>query len=111
CEERFAVGKAADRLPLPFPLPDDGTEVRAPIAGVVAALRAAAHDVCLLLPVDCPRVSARLLGEIADACTDDVDVAVPQPGPLPGAYRRRALDTLDRRLHAGRLTLRDSLDP
>ena len=44
CDERIAVGKAADGLELPFPLLDDGTDVRAPIAGVVAGLRAAAND-------------------------------------------------------------------
>ena len=39
CDERLAVGKAADRLPLPFAVVDDGTDVRAPIAGVIAGLR------------------------------------------------------------------------
>ena len=36
CDERIAVGKRADGLELPFELLDDGTDVRAPIAGVVA---------------------------------------------------------------------------
>ena len=27
CDERLAVGKAADELALPFPLLDDGTEI------------------------------------------------------------------------------------
>jgi molybdopterin-guanine dinucleotide biosynthesis protein A len=38
CDERVAVGKAADDLRLPFELLDDGTRVRAPIAGLVAGL-------------------------------------------------------------------------
>jgi molybdopterin-guanine dinucleotide biosynthesis protein A len=42
-DERLAVGKAADRLDLPFPVVDDGTEIRAPLAGIVAGLRAARH--------------------------------------------------------------------
>ena len=66
CEERLAVGKAADELPLPFPLLDDGTDLRHPAAGIVAALRAAAHEVCVVLPVDCPGMTAaglRLLAE------------------------------------------------
>ena len=109
CDERFAVGKAADGLPLPFPLLDDGTQVRAPIAGVVAALLAAAHDVCVVLPVDCPRASAALLEKLADACSEDVDAAVPQTGPLPGAYRLPALLALERRLRIGELALRDAL--
>ena len=56
-DERIAVGKAADALPLPFPLADDGVAVRAPLAGVVAGLRAAGTEVCLL-PVDCPAITA-----------------------------------------------------
>ena len=59
CDERIAVGKRADGLELPFPVLDDGIETRAPIAGVVAGLRAAANDLCVVLPVD---VAADLAG-------------------------------------------------
>ena len=52
CDERLAVGKSADGLELPFELVDDGMDVRAPIAGVVAGLRSARHDVWVFLPVD-----------------------------------------------------------
>lgn len=106
CAERITVGKLADRLPLPFPLADDGTDVRAPIAGVVAGLRAARHDVCVVVPVDCPFLGAASLLALADACRD---AAVPQTGPLPGAYRRSALPVLERALASGRLSLRDAL--
>ena len=41
CDERLAVGKPAEGAGLPFPLLDDGTDVRAPLAGLVAGLRAA----------------------------------------------------------------------
>jgi molybdenum cofactor guanylyltransferase len=107
CGERIAVGKSADALELPFQLVDDGSEVRAPIAGVVAALQAASNDLCVVLPVDCPLVSARLLGDLADSCTDDA--AVPQTGPLPGAYGRSALPVLERALASGRLSIRGAL--
>jgi molybdenum cofactor guanylyltransferase len=107
CNERLAVGKADDRLDLPFPVVDDGTDVRAPIAGVVAGLRAAANDVCVFVPVDMPRLRREDLASLADAC---LDAAVPQTGPLPGAYRRSALLVLDRRLAAGELALRGALD-
>jgi molybdopterin-guanine dinucleotide biosynthesis protein A len=107
CDERLAVGKAADLLDLPFPLVDDGTGVRAPIAGVVAGLRAAANDVCIFLPVDVPRIRREDLISLAGAC---LDAAVPQTGPLPGAYRRSALPVLERRLAAGELALRGALD-
>jgi molybdopterin-guanine dinucleotide biosynthesis protein A len=106
CDERLAVGKAADRLDLPFPLVDDGTDVRAPIAGVVAGLRAAENELCVVLPVDTPRITAEALSALADACKD---AAVPQTGPLPGAFRRTALPTLEQALSAGRLSLREAL--
>jgi len=109
CEERIAVGKAKDALALPFSLVDDGTDVRAPIAGVVAALRAARHDICIVLPVDCPLVTAALLGALADSLADGFDAAVPQTGPLPGAYRKAALPVLERRLADGDLTLREAV--
>jgi molybdenum cofactor guanylyltransferase len=102
CDERIAVGKKADGLDLPFELVDDGTDVRAPIAGVVAGLRAAAHDVCVLLPVDVPLVSAAALRLLAADAP-----ARPQTGPLPGAYRRSALPQLERKLEAGDYSLRD----
>jgi molybdenum cofactor guanylyltransferase len=106
CDERLAFGKAADELPLPFPLHDDGLAVRAPIAGVVAAVRAAANDVCVIVPVDCPLLTAAALRELGGACAD---AAVPPTGPLPGAYARRALPVLERRLEAGELSLRGAL--
>lgn len=108
CDERLAVGKLADGLMLPFPVLDDGGDVRAPIAGVAAGLDAAGTELCLFLPVDCPLVTPGLLRSLAAAC-QGVDVAVPQTGPLPGAYRRRALPVLQRRLAAERLSLRDAL--
>jgi molybdopterin-guanine dinucleotide biosynthesis protein A len=107
CDERIAVGKAADGLELPFPLTDDDTATRAPIAGLVAGLRAAAHELCVVLPVDTPRIEPDTLAALAAACED---VAVPQTGPLPGAYRRSALPVLERRLASGELALHEALD-
>lgn len=107
CDERIAVGKRGDGLELPFEVLDDGSDVRAPIAGVVAGLRAAANDVCLFLPVDTPRVGRDALDALVEGCAD---AAVPQTGPLPGAYRRTALPVLERRLDAGDLALRGALD-
>lgn len=102
CDERLAVGKAAE-LDLPFPLVDDGSDVRAPIAGVVAGLRAASHDVSVVLPVDCLRVTQELLRELGNACRD---AAVTQAGPLPGAWAKSALPLLERRLASGDLSLK-----
>jgi molybdenum cofactor guanylyltransferase len=102
CDERLAVGKTADAVALPFPLLDDGTHVRAPIAGVVAGLRAARNDVCVFLPVDCPLMSAEALRLLAAAAP-----AHPQTGPLPGAYIRAQLRDLERKLECGDYSLRD----
>jgi molybdenum cofactor guanylyltransferase len=109
CAERLAVGKQSDGLPLPFELLDDGSDVRAPIAGLAAALGFASHDLSVVLPVDCPLVTVELLGSLADACTNGLDAAVPQTGPLPGAYRRSATPALEAAVAAGRLALRDVL--
>jgi molybdopterin-guanine dinucleotide biosynthesis protein A len=95
CDERIAVGKRDDGLELPFYVLDDGTDVRAPIAGVVAGLRAAKHDLSVVIPVDVPLLTAAALHELAAACRD---VAMPPSGPLPGAYRRTALLELERAL-------------
>jgi molybdenum cofactor guanylyltransferase len=106
CDERLAFGKATDGLELPFPLLDDGTDIRAPLAGVVAGLRAARHDVCVFLPVDLPNATAELVRVLGEACRQ---AAVPQTGPLPGAYSRDALAVLEPRLARGELALRDAV--
>jgi molybdopterin-guanine dinucleotide biosynthesis protein A len=103
---RIAVGKAADQLGLPFELLDDGIDVRAPIAGVVAGLRAAQTEIAAFLPVDCPLVTPDALRELAEAC---LDAAVPVGGPLPGAYAQSALPVLESRLAAGELALNEAL--
>jgi molybdopterin-guanine dinucleotide biosynthesis protein A len=106
CDERLAFGKARDELPLPFPVHDDGTSVRAPLAGVVAGLRVARNEVCVFLPVDVPFVTAELVRKLGEACRD---ASVPTSGPLPGAYSRNALPVLERRLSSGELALRDAI--
>ena len=77
------------------------------MAGLVAGVRAATTDVSVVVPVDMPLLTPALLLELADACADS---AVPQTGPLPGAYSKRALPVLERRLAEGRFALREALD-
>lgn len=100
CDDRIAVGKGDEELP--FPVLADGVEERAAIHGLAAGLRAAGTDVCVVLPVDCPRITADALRLLADACRD---AAVPQTGPLPGAYRKTALPALT----SGELSIRRAL--
>lgn len=107
CGERLAVGKEEDGLLLPFSVLDDGSSTRAALAGLVAGLRAAPTEVSVVLPVDTPQVTPELLLQLAYACAD---AAVPQTGPLPGAYAKRSLPVFERRLADGRLALHEALD-
>ena len=100
CDEAIAVGQEPDELPLPFPVLDDGTSERAPIYGVIAGLVAATHDVIVVLPVDCPLMSVAAIRALGEA------VAVPQTGPLPGAYSKSMLPELEARVARGALSLR-----
>ena len=100
CDEVIAIGKASDALPLPFPVLDDGASERAPIYGVIAGLAAATHDVVVVLPVDCPLMSVAAIRVLGEA------VAVPQTGPLPGAYSKSMLPELEARVARGALSLR-----
>ncbi len=87
CDERICVG--------PGGLDDPGT---GPVAAIAAGLRAASHELAVVIPVDMPRLNAAALHELAAACRD---AAVAQNGPLPCAVARRALpafETDERRL-------------
>lgn len=95
---RLAVGKG--ELELPFDAVVEPAEPRAPIAGVVAGLRAAATETAVFLPVDCPLVTPALLRELGERR------AVTQTGPLPGAYSKADLPELERRLASGDWSLR-----
>lgn len=108
CERVIVVGKAKDGLPLPFPVLDDGSETRAAIVGVAAALRLAGDGLVVVLPTDMPLVTPGLLRSLAEAAAG-ADAAVPQTGPLPGAYRPTALPVLERRIAAGELALHRAL--
>ena len=91
---------------MPFPLVDDGTEVRAALAGIVAGLRAATHDVTVVLPVDVPYMTAAALHRLADACRD---AAVPQDGAAALRLSEDALPALERGLAEGQIEVRDLL--
>jgi molybdenum cofactor guanylyltransferase len=106
CDVCIAVGKHEDGLALPFPIVDDGSPVRAPLAGVVAGLHATTTDVAVVLPVDVPLIGPVELRALADACAD---AAVSSTGPLPCAVRRTTLPALAARLADGRLALKDAL--
>ena len=81
CDERIRVGQGG--------LADPGT---GPVAAIAAGLRAASHEIAVVIPVDMPRLTAAALHEIAAACRD---AAVAQHGPLPCAVARRALPAFE----------------
>jgi molybdopterin-guanine dinucleotide biosynthesis protein A/SAM-dependent methyltransferase len=103
-ERVIVVGKAKDGLELPFPVLDDGSETRAAIVGVAAALRLSDAERVVVLPTDMPFVTTDLLLALAEA-SEGVEAAVPHTGPLPGAYGRSALSVLERRIASGDLAL------
>src|SRR5207247_4381179 len=74
--------------------------------GSVAGLRTATHERSVVLPVDVPLIRPEQLRELADKC---LDAAVPQTGPLPGAYLKSALPVLEAHLADGALAIRDAL--
>ncbi len=87
CDERIAVGGGG--------LTDPGT---GPVAAIAAGLRAASHEVAVVIPVDMPLLTGEALRLLAAACRD---AAVAQAGPLPCAVARRTLpafETGERRL-------------
>lgn len=102
CDERLAVGGGG--------LADPGT---GPVAAIAAGLRAATHELAVVIPVDMPLLSPDGLQRLAAACRD---AATAQLGPLPCAVARRALpafETDERRLRtvlAGLDTARIELD-
>ena len=99
CDEVLVVGKQSDVLPLD--VLDDGTASRAPVHGVIAGLRAARHDVAVVLPVDVPLITPGALRALGDAAAVPSSVI-----PLPGAYPRALLPVLEARVAAGELSLR-----
>ena len=98
CDERIAVGK--ERLGLPFEVLLEPAEPQAPLVGLVEALRASPTDVVVAVPVDCPLLTPATVRGLGDR------LAVPQTGPLPGAYSKADLPELERRLAAGDYSLR-----
>jgi len=101
CDERVAVGQLEG---LPFQTHDDPGA--GPVAAIAAGLRAATHELAVVVPVDMPLLTPEALRVLARACRD---ASVAQGGPLPCGVARRTLpafETGERRLR----TVLDGLD-
>ena len=95
CDERLAVGRGG--------LADPGT---GPVAAIAAGLRAATHELAVVIPIDMPLLTPDALRLLVEACRD---AATAQHGPLPCAVARHTLpafETGERRLR----TVLDGLD-
>lgn len=103
CEERIVVGGDG--------LADPGS---GPVAAIAVGLRAATHEIAVVVPVDMPLLTPSAVRLLAEACRD---AATAQQGPLPCAVARRTLpafETGERRLRTvldGLDTARVTLDP
>jgi molybdenum cofactor guanylyltransferase len=84
-------------------VPDDTAGI-GPIAGVLAVLRASPHQLCAIVAVDMPEISAELLRQLA-ALRDGEDavVAVSPRGlePLHAVYARSAMKAVEDALREG----------
>jgi molybdopterin-guanine dinucleotide biosynthesis protein A len=86
-----------------------------PLGGLHAALTAARGDVAIVVACDMPYVSAPFLAYLAALAGEPrgFTAVVPQTErgyhPLCAAYTRAALEPIERRLAAGRLTMTDLL--
>jgi len=80
-----------------------------PIGGLLAGLKAAKNDACLVVACDIPEVSAPLLRSLARAARDaEIAVAVDPAGhyePLFGVYRRSIIPAIESLLKAGERSL------
>ena len=86
CDEVLVVGKAGELDGrLPFAVLDDGAAGRAPVHGLVAGLRAAAHDTVVALPVDVPLMTPEALRALGEARGRAVHA-----GPAPRGVPARA---------------------
>jgi molybdopterin-guanine dinucleotide biosynthesis protein A len=66
----------------------------------MAAVEAAQHEICIVLPVDCLLMTPEVVCALVDS------VAVPDSGPLSGAYSKAMLPRLERRVSRGEPSLR-----
>ena len=106
-DQRWAPRAAGFTAVVRDPEPDRG-----PLAGIVAALEAAAHDRVAVLAIDLPRLPACWIAELAAAATENRGV-VGRRGrtfePLAAVYPRRMLPLAHAALARGDLALQPLL--
>jgi molybdopterin-guanine dinucleotide biosynthesis protein A/rhodanese-related sulfurtransferase len=89
---------------------DDDQPGNGPLGGIATALRAAAHDVVVVLACDLPDVHPDGIRAVVDALTPIADVALPHGEPLHAAWRRATLPEVLAAIVRGDLAVRAVLD-
>lgn len=89
---------------------EDDEPGNGPLGGIATALRAASHEVIVVLACDLPDVHPEGIRLVVAALTDGVDVALPRGEPLHAAWRRSALPEVRAAIVRGDLAVRAVLD-
>ena len=89
---------------------EDDDPGHGPLGGIATALRAATHDVVVVLACDLPDVHPDGIRAVLDALTDDADAALPPGEPLHAAWRRSARPAVLAAIGRGDLAVRAALD-
>lgn len=116
CGRASFVGKEPGPLGgTDVPFVSDGTDERAALHGLVAALEAAGGETVLVLAADVPRVPEPLLAALLDlASRSGATAVVPtvdgHPQPLCAAWTARALPALRAAVASGDFSLRRAVD-
>ncbi len=86
--------------------PDEGGDPRGPLSGIVGALAAARHELCIVVALDMPFLNAELLCSLARRAGETTDVVLPliegdRPESMHAVYRRTCLAPARAALAAG----------
>ncbi len=100
---------------LPARIARDAVVDAGPVAGLAAGLRAAEHELCVVVACDLPFLQPRLLRYLVDlAASDGADATVPRSGgrpqPLHAVYRRSCLPAVEDALDRSALQMSALLD-
>jgi molybdopterin-guanine dinucleotide biosynthesis protein A len=92
---------------------DDPPGTAGPLAGVVAGMRAAANDTCLVVACDMPFADPGLLRQLLDSlegCLAVVPIFEGKPQPLQAAYSRECLTVAEYLLRLGDSSVRSLVE-
>lgn len=116
CLERVrVVVRPGEKPPLNIPAIEDSHEVRAPIVGVAAALRACQSEAVLITACDLPDIDPRLLGLLLAAMptSGGPEIVAPMgprgPEPLLAIYRPTLLQRIEKHIRMNDLSLQKLL--